>query len=74
MSIFPSIYRVYNHRTKTETDTEYYIHLKMAFTPSIAILFLLVVASSIAAGSNQSSSVVVHEGLSTLIYMNDYFY
>ena len=50
---------------KTETDTEYYIHLTMAFAPSIAILFFILVASSIEAASNQTA--VVHDGKSTLI-------
>ncbi|CAF0913669.1 unnamed protein product [Rotaria sordida] len=34
----------------------------MGFTPSIAILFLLIIASSIATGSAQDGDVVVHEG------------
>jgi hypothetical protein len=37
----------------------------MAFTPSIAILFFLVIASSIVAGLEQRGDVVVHEGVFT---------
>ena len=52
MTIFSSIFFVYKHFTKSEIDSEYYhIYFIMALTPSIAILFLLVIASAIATTS-----------------------
>jgi hypothetical protein len=35
----------------------------MAFAPSTAILFLLIIATAIATNSKQSGDVVVHEGM-----------
>jgi hypothetical protein len=62
MLIFSRLYFVYKRRTTTEKDAEYYIHFTMSFTPSIVILFFLLVASSIEAGSTEGRDVVVHEG------------
>jgi hypothetical protein len=53
---------------KTEINTEYYyIHFTMAFTSSIAILLLLLIACSIEANSEQGRDVIVHEGMSILV-------
>ncbi len=50
---------------KTEIDIEYSIifSFTMAFTPSIAILFLLIVVGSIATEFEQNPDVIVHEGM-----------
>jgi hypothetical protein len=45
----------------------YYIHFIMAFTPSIAIVFFIIVVSSIEAGPKQRRDLVVHEGKSVLV-------
>jgi hypothetical protein len=67
MTVLPYVYFVYKYISKTENDTEYYIHFTMAFNPSIAILFFILVASSIEAGSKQrrDAGAIVHDGKST---------
>jgi hypothetical protein len=66
MTVFPYVYFVYKYISKTENDTEYYIHFTMAFNPSIAILFFILVVSSIEAGSKQRrDAAIVHDGKST---------